>query len=150
MSEPGKNYEVEGDMVVFRCPIVRSGTAALNRALFNKPIAIAAAALKDNKFISKYRKTFETGREILYADRISPIRSHPDKELAKQGRKCLLLNPSVKPEAPETWGPVLKDGVQKQELTVIPYELQLDYDYWSYRKNEHKPTRPALCAYFVR
>lgn len=35
--------------------------------------------------------------------------------------------------ASETWGPVLRDGVQKQELTVIPYELQLDYDYWSYR-----------------
>jgi hypothetical protein len=37
--------------------------------------------------------------------------------------------------APDTWGPVLKDGVQKQELTVIPYELQLDYDYWNYRMN---------------
>lgn len=35
--------------------------------------------------------------------------------------------------APTTWGPVLQDGVQKQDLTVVPYELQLDYDYWLYR-----------------
>ena len=33
---------------------------------------------------------------------------------------------------PETWGPSLKEGVEKKELTVIPYELKLDYDYWSY------------------
>jgi tRNA (guanine37-N1)-methyltransferase len=98
MSEPGKIYEVDGDMIVFRCPIVRTGTAVLNRALFNKSLPIAAAALKDNRLITKYRKPLEAGREILYADRISPIASHPDKELAKQGRKCLLLNPSVKPE----------------------------------------------------
>jgi hypothetical protein len=50
--------------------------------------------------------------------------------------------------APETWGPVLKDGVQKEELTVIPYELQLDYNYWAYRKNEHKPTTLALLCSF--
>jgi tRNA (guanine37-N1)-methyltransferase len=37
--------------------------------------------------------------------------------------------------APETWGPVLKDGVEKQELTVVPYELKLDYNYWTYRRN---------------
>lgn len=35
--------------------------------------------------------------------------------------------------ASDTWGPLLKDGVEKQELTVVPYELKLDYDYWSYR-----------------
>jgi tRNA (guanine37-N1)-methyltransferase len=98
MSEPGENYEVDGDMIVFRCPIVRTGTAVLNRALFNKSVPIAAAALRDNRLINKYRKPFEAGKEILHADKLSPIASHPDKELAKQGRKCLLLNPSVKPE----------------------------------------------------
>ena len=35
--------------------------------------------------------------------------------------------------ASDTWGQLVKDGVQKQELTVIPYELLLDYDYWNYR-----------------
>jgi hypothetical protein len=37
---------------------------------------------------------------------------------------------------PDTWGPVLKDGIRKQDLGVVPYELQLDYDYWSYRMGE--------------
>jgi hypothetical protein len=31
---------------------------------------------------------------------------------------------------------LLKDGVQKEELTVIPYELQLGYDYWNFRKTD--------------
>ena len=43
---------------------------------------------------------------------------------------------------PETWGPVLKEGVQKQELTVIPFELQLEYDYWNYRMST--PTLSSL------
>ncbi|KAK4128214.1 hypothetical protein N657DRAFT_638639 [Parathielavia appendiculata] len=120
-------------MTIFRPPIVRTGTAALNRALFSKTVDIAAAAVLDNRLISKYRKSLETGREILHAERISPIRPHPDKALAEQGRKCLLLNPSVRPEASDTWGPVLKEGVANEELTVVPYALQLDYDYWTYR-----------------
>ncbi|KAK4154635.1 putative undecaprenyl pyrophosphate protein [Chaetomidium leptoderma] len=130
---PGKDCCAEEEMSIFRPPIVRSGTAALNRALFSKKIKLAAAAVQDNKLISQYRKTLQSGREILRVDRISPIRSHPDKALAEQGRKCLLLAPSVTAEASDTWGPVLKEGVQKQELTVVPYELQLDYDYWNHR-----------------
>jgi tRNA (guanine37-N1)-methyltransferase len=98
MSDPGNGYEVDGNMIVFRCPIVRSGTAALNRAAFSKTVGVAAAALRDNKLISKYRKPLEAGREIFYADRISPVCLHPDKAIADQGLKCLLLNPNVKPE----------------------------------------------------
>ncbi|KAK4101705.1 hypothetical protein N658DRAFT_496143 [Parathielavia hyrcaniae] len=120
-------------MTIFRPPIVRTGTAALNRALFSKTVDIAAAAVLDNRLISKYRKSLDAGKEILHVDRVSPIRPHPDKALAEQGRKCLLLAPSVRPEASDTWGPVLKEGVDKKELTVVPYELRLDYDYWTYR-----------------
>jgi hypothetical protein len=98
MSHQGTDWGVEGKMTIFRPPIVRTGTAALNRALFSKTVDIAAAAVLDNKLISNYRKTLESGREILHADRISPIRPHPDKTLAEQGRKCLLLNPTVRPE----------------------------------------------------
>ncbi|KAL1842559.1 hypothetical protein VTJ49DRAFT_3347 [Mycothermus thermophilus] len=126
MSHPELQYHVEGEMTVFQVPIVRTGTAALNRALFSKSIGIAAAAVHDNKTIAHYRKALQASKEILQADRVSPICPHPDKTLADQGRKCLLLNPSVKAE-------VLKDGVQKKDLSVIPYELKLDYDYWSYR-----------------
>ncbi len=85
-------------MTVFRPPIVRSGANALNRALFSQRINLAAAAINDNRLISKYRKALEKHKEILVADRVSPIALHPDKTLASQGRKCLLLNLDVKPE----------------------------------------------------
>ncbi|KAK1757496.1 putative undecaprenyl pyrophosphate protein [Echria macrotheca] len=117
---------------MFRPPIVRSGASALNRALFSKKVNLAAAAVSDNRLISKYRQSLTASKEILLAERLSPVVSHPDQTVAAQGRKCLLLSPEVKPEVPDTWGAVLKDGVQKQELSVMPYELELDYNYWSY------------------
>ena len=87
----------QGDMSIFRPPIVRTGTAALNRALFTKKVDLAAAAVQDPRLISHYRKTLHSSGELLRVDRISPIRPHPDQALADQGRKCLLLNPSIKP-----------------------------------------------------
>jgi tRNA (guanine37-N1)-methyltransferase len=85
-------------MTVFRPPIIRSGANAINRALFFKNVTIAAAAVNDNRNISKYRKELSSKRKLLYAERISPIASHPDKTLAAQGRKCLLLDVGVKAE----------------------------------------------------
>ncbi len=94
MSSQGNTSTGPGEMSIFHPPIVRTGTAALNRALFSQTIGLAAAALKDIKLIPHYRKALQSGREILHADRISPIRPHPDQKEVK----CLLLNPSVKPE----------------------------------------------------
>ncbi|KAK0618568.1 Met-10+ like-protein-domain-containing protein [Bombardia bombarda] len=120
------------DMSIFRPPVVRSGAAALNRALFSKKVDLAAATLHDNRLLSKYRKALLDSKELLRLDRVSPIVSHPDKALADQGRKCLILSPGINAQAPETWGPVLTEAVKKQDLAVIPYELRLEYDYWSY------------------
>lgn len=89
--------ETQTDPTMFRPPIVRTGTAALNRALFAKKIDLAAAAVHDPRLIAKYRKTLQSSGELLRVDRISPIRPHPDQALADQGRKCLLLNPSIRP-----------------------------------------------------
>ncbi|KAK3362101.1 putative undecaprenyl pyrophosphate protein [Lasiosphaeria ovina] len=121
-----------GDMSVFRPPVVRSGTAALNRALFSRTFDLAAAAVNDPRLISKYRNALQSAKELLRVERISGVAAHPDPSLAQQGRKCLLLSPSVKAKAPETWGPLLRDGVDKQDLSVVPYELRLGYDDWSY------------------
>lgn len=104
MSAQGDNKQfscdVQGEetveMSMFRPPIVRTGTAALNRALFTKKVDLAAAAVHDARLIAKYRKALHAAKEILQVDRISPIRPHPDQALAAQGRKCLLLNPAVK------------------------------------------------------
>ncbi|KAK3496653.1 Met-10+ like-protein-domain-containing protein [Neurospora hispaniola] len=137
MSQSAKENQGSGegktqDMAIFSPPVVRSGAGALNRALFTKTVNLAAAAVNDNRLISKYRKELEHNKELLRQDRLSPIVNHPDKALADQGKKCLLLSPNVKAPEPETWGAALKEGVQKKELSVIPYELQLNYDYWTY------------------
>ncbi len=98
MSLQEKQVEMSTTDNMFRPPLVRSGTAALNRALFSKKINLAAAAVQDPKLISQYRPRLQSGKELLHLDRISPVRPHPDEALAKQGRKCLLLNPNVKVE----------------------------------------------------
>lgn len=36
---------------------------------------------------------------------------------------------------PETWTPAIQEGVASKEIGVIPYDLSLDYDYWSYGNN---------------
>lgn len=98
MGPQGNTGTGTGEMSIFHPPIVRSGLAALNRVLFSQTIGLAAAALSDTRLIPHYRKALQAGREILHADRISPVCPHPDQTLAKKGIKCLLLNPSVKPE----------------------------------------------------
>jgi tRNA (guanine37-N1)-methyltransferase len=35
---------------------------------------------------------------------------------------------------PDTWTPLLRDGVEKQELGVVPYDLSLDYTFWTYEE----------------
>ncbi|KAK8048833.1 hypothetical protein PG994_010563 [Apiospora phragmitis] len=119
------------EMNGFRPSVARAVAGVLDRSLFAKTVPLAAAIISENKLISRYRRDLEKSKEILSADRISAIAPHPDKSLASQGKKCLLLNPAVKPTAPETWGTVLKEGVDKSELEVIPYNLNLDYEYFS-------------------
>ncbi|KAK8139656.1 hypothetical protein PG984_000779 [Apiospora sp. TS-2023a] len=118
-------------MNVFRPSVARAVAGVLDRSLFAKTVPLAAAIISENKLISRYRRDLEKSKEILSAERISAIAPHPDQTLASQGKKCLLLNPAVQPTAPETWGAVLKEGVDKSELEVIPYSLNLDYEYFS-------------------
>ncbi|OIW35108.1 hypothetical protein CONLIGDRAFT_651296 [Coniochaeta ligniaria NRRL 30616] len=119
------------EMNLFRPPLVKASTT-LNRALFAKTINLAAARVSKSQDIGRYRKILETSKDILEVERLSAVAADPDQTLASQGRKCLLLRPGIKAEVPETWGPALKDGVQKEDLSVILYELKLDYNYWSY------------------
>jgi tRNA (guanine37-N1)-methyltransferase len=119
------------EMNLFRPSVVRSAAGVLDRSLFAKTIPLAAATIAENKLISQYRRDLAKSKELLFVERISVIAPHPDQTLAAQGRKCLLLDPSVNAAMPETWGPMLKEGVDKSELGVVPYELKLDYDYFS-------------------
>lgn len=88
----------EDEMSIFRPPMVRQAGTTLNRALFAKTVDIAAARVSDPRNIAKYRKQLEKEKDILNADRLSAVVNDPDETLAKQGRKCLLLRPGIKPE----------------------------------------------------
>ncbi|PHH51609.1 tRNA (guanine(37)-N1)-methyltransferase [Ceratocystis fimbriata CBS 114723] len=126
-----KDQDQEAAMLPLRAPLARA-MKTLDKSLFSKTFNISAATIKDNKTISKYRKLMEKNNELLALERLSPIAADPRPEAAQKGGKCLLLKPSVKPEDASTYGAVLSEGVKADELCVIPYELKLEYDYWSY------------------
>ena len=128
---PKSGDENSTEMSFLRPPVLRTSTT-LNKALFAKTVNLAAASVKENKNIAKYRKALDKNDDVLRASRLSPIVPNPDANLAAEGRKCLLLRPSISARSPETWGTVIQDGVRQEELEVIPYELKLDYDYWGY------------------
>lgn len=85
-------------MSLFRAPAAARAAKTLDRSLFSRTIPTAAASLKDNRLISKYRTALQATKELLILDRLSPIDFDPDPTLAAQGRKCLILTPSVKPD----------------------------------------------------
>ena len=94
---PGGN---KGQATMFNVPvpIVRSGAAALNKQLFTRTVPIAAAAVSNSQFITKYRQTLTKDRKLLKLNKISPVVPHPEPSLAALKQKCLLLHPDVKAE----------------------------------------------------
>ncbi|KOS22515.1 tRNA (guanine(37)-N1)-methyltransferase [Escovopsis weberi] len=119
-------------MNLFRAPAAARAAKALDRSLFSKTVPLAAASLRENKLISKYRKQLETTKEVLDLDRFDPIAADPDPALAAQGRKCLVLGPQIKAGAPETWSPILKQASEAGDLRVIPYDVHIGYEIWTY------------------
>lgn len=128
----GADKQQEDIMSLMRPPRMQPSTT-LNKALFSKTVQLAAASVRDNKNLSRLRQALNKSGDILPLDRISAIIPDPDADLAAKGRRCLLLNPSILPKQPETWGPVISELVKKDEVGLVPYELKLDYDYWTYR-----------------
>ncbi|KAK2624339.1 hypothetical protein QTJ16_006289 [Diplocarpon rosae] len=119
-------------MCLFRPPIIRSASAALDRALFSKTIPMAAARVSSIKNLSRYRQKFEKSRELMQLERIMNVRPDPDPALANVGGKCLLLKADIKPEDPSTWSADLQAAVKEEDVKIIPYDLKLDYRYWTY------------------
>ncbi|KAI9048130.1 hypothetical protein LZ554_007925 [Drepanopeziza brunnea f. sp. 'monogermtubi'] len=119
-------------MSLFRPPIVRSASAALDRTLFSKTIPMAAARVASLKNLSCYRQKLEKSKELMQLERVMNVRPDPDPILAEKGGKCLLLKPEIKAEDPTTWSAVLQEAVEKDDIGIIPYDLKLDYSYWTY------------------
>lgn len=79
---------------LFRAPAAR-GIKKLDTSLFSKVLPTTAAAVRDNKLLSKYRKHLEKSDELLRLRTISPIVEDPSPTAAK-GQKCLLLAAELK------------------------------------------------------
>lgn len=82
-------------MNLFRAPAARAAKT-LDRSLFAKTLNAAAASIKENKLLSKYRKELEKTNEVLFMERFNPILPDPDPSLASQGKKCIVLAPQIK------------------------------------------------------
>ncbi|TWU78401.1 tRNA(m(1)G37)methyltransferase [Metarhizium rileyi] len=126
----GKRSELE--MNLFRAPAAARAAKSLDRALFSRTLPTFAASVRENKLISKYRKQLERTKEVLDVDKLDPIAADPDEVLAGQGRKCLILRPDLKISAPETWSPVLQEATKIGDLKIVPFDVEIEYELWSY------------------
>ncbi|KAG5976026.1 tRNA(m(1)G37)methyltransferase [Claviceps digitariae] len=121
----------ELEMNLFRAPAARA-LKTLDRSLFLRNLPTSAACVREKKLISKYRKQLERTKEILLLDKLDPIAADPDDALAARGLKCLILKPNIKASVPETWSDELKDATRVGDVRVVPFELTIGYDMWSY------------------
>ncbi|KAK2592320.1 tRNA(m(1)G37)methyltransferase [Conoideocrella luteorostrata] len=122
----------ELEMNLFRAPAAARALKTLDRALFSRSLPTSAACVRENKLISKYRKQLEKTREVFLLDKFDPIAADPDGALAAQGKKCLILKPEVKAAAPETWSSALQEAAKSGDLNIVPFDVTIGYDMWSY------------------
>ncbi|KAK3701322.1 tRNA(m(1)G37)methyltransferase [Vermiconidia calcicola] len=149
----------ELDPTMFRPPIAR-GMQILDRSFFQKTVRLKAARVFDNKNISRIRSQLERSKDALQQDRLANVYPDPDPDQAKVGRKCILLRPEVRQdplppamlnestngETPHyqtnddsdhkaiSWphSSTLTEPATQNLISVIPYNLNLDYTYWPY------------------
>ncbi|KAI9822081.1 MAG: tRNA(m(1)G37)methyltransferase [Phylliscum demangeonii] len=104
----------------------------LDRALFAKRVHLTAARVLQKTQIGPLRVDLEKSRELLHEDRIGPVQLDPDVKRAGQGGKCLLLRPEIAVDDASTWSSALKARIEAEDINLIPYEMLLDYDHWTY------------------
>ncbi|KAK5126988.1 hypothetical protein LTR85_008347 [Meristemomyces frigidus] len=136
---------------MFSAPVHR-GMRALNRSLFHRTVPLKAARVFDNKNIFKVRSELEKSKDSLQQDRLGSVYPDPDPERAKSGKKCVLLRPEVANHGTSASDQPNGDGEQHENgkdnqlphsptvtelvnqglIAVIPFDLHLDYSYWTY------------------
>ncbi|KAJ5549342.1 tRNA(m(1)G37)methyltransferase [Penicillium frequentans] len=113
---------------MFRPPVNRA-MRTLDRSFFRKTVPIAAAKVFKNSEISKVRQELHKVRDLLAVPRLSCVRDLQEEDGVK---KALLLRGDLRPDDKTTWSPTINALVEKGTVDVMPYDLVLDYDYWSY------------------
>ncbi|EJP63003.1 tRNA (guanine-N(1)-)-methyltransferase [Beauveria bassiana ARSEF 2860] len=119
-------------MNLFRAPAAARAAKTLDRALFARTIPSAAASVRENKLLSKYRKELELTKELFVLQGFQQVAPDPDPALAAKGNKCLVLKSHIKPQEPLTWSRELQEASRIGDLKVIPYDIDINYSLWSY------------------
>ncbi|EME49876.1 hypothetical protein DOTSEDRAFT_164659 [Dothistroma septosporum NZE10] len=104
------------DEDMWRPPVSRL-MRTLDRSFFQKTIQLKAARVYDNKNITKCRTALERSGDALVQQRLGSVHPDPDIELARSGKKCVLLRPEL---------------VKEELVSVVAFSLHLDYNYWTY------------------
>ena len=129
---------------MFRPPVNRE-MQVLDRRFFRKSVPLAAALVKEKKHIAQCRSLLN--RDLLQVDRVAPLRPAPSDESSSHGRIAFLLNPIIRPDDFGTWSLSLNALVNEGRVSVFPYELEMDYDNWSYCETESLyPDIAKLCT----
>ncbi|KAI9838647.1 MAG: hypothetical protein M1819_004961 [Sarea resinae] len=91
---------------MFRPPVNRA-MRVLDRSFFKKRVPLSAARIPDNKKISKIRTELDRSQDLLRQPRITMKDS-------------------------STWGPKVEGLVKAGDAGLIPFDVDLDYEYWTY------------------
>jgi len=134
-------------LVMFRPPVNRA-MCVLDRSFFRKTCPLSAATVFDNSNISRVRGALSQSRDILSLPRLNPIQTAPpqgsleelnasqtkdeSKARISSPRKCLLLREDIKHNDTKTWSPTINALVEEGTVGLGPYDLILNYDYWTY------------------
>ncbi|KAL9127211.1 MAG: hypothetical protein Q9217_003867 [Psora testacea] len=112
---------------MFRPPINRV-MRALDRSFFGKNIPISAAKVRDRKNVSRLRSDLQ--KDLLNLERMQSVQNVRNTQ--GEVGKALLLRPEIRLDDASTWSPRLSELVKTGDVALIPYELELNYDYWDY------------------
>ncbi|KAI9798946.1 MAG: tRNA(m(1)G37)methyltransferase [Piccolia ochrophora] len=116
---------------MFRPP-VNHAMRTLDRTFFRKVIPISAARITDNKNIGEIRQQLSKTNELLRLLRVTEVQRDPEVSLAERDVKCLLLQPEVRHDDTSTWSSKIHEYVNAAKVHLIPFDLTLDYNYWTY------------------
>ena len=80
------------------------GMTTLDRSVFSRTFNLAAASIRDQRHIAKYKNRLTADCLIINRPVFKFLRPHPDGKLAAAGRKCLLLREDVRPDGSSSLG----------------------------------------------
>ncbi|PYH40281.1 uncharacterized protein BP01DRAFT_396000 [Aspergillus saccharolyticus JOP 1030-1] len=113
---------------MFRPPVNRA-MRVLDRSFFKRTVPLSAATIFKTSDIATVRQALHKKRDLLALPRMATLRDVQQDDVV---RKCLLLREEIKHDDTATWSPTVSELVEKGMVSVGPYDLTIEYDYWTY------------------